>query len=25
VNKGMYFIHVRIGDQARQVRVTFLQ
>ena len=25
VRKGMYFIHVRIGDRARQVRVTFLQ
>jgi hypothetical protein len=25
VNKGMYFIHVRIGDRAREVRVTFLQ
>jgi len=25
VRKGMYFVHVRIGNQARQVRVTFLQ
>jgi hypothetical protein len=25
VSKGMYFIHVQIGDRARQVRVTFLQ
>jgi flagellar hook assembly protein FlgD len=25
VRKGMYFIHVRIGERARLVRVTFLQ
>jgi flagellar hook assembly protein FlgD len=24
VRRGMYFIHIRIGDQARQVRVTFV-
>ena len=25
MTNGMYFIHVRIGEQVRQVRVTFLQ
>ena len=25
VRKGIYFIHVRIGDQRKQVRVTFLR
>jgi flagellar hook assembly protein FlgD len=24
VRRGMYFIHIRIGAQARQVRVTFV-
>jgi flagellar hook assembly protein FlgD len=24
VRRGMYFIHIRIGSQARQVRVTFV-
>jgi len=25
MHKGVYFVHVRIGDQARQIRVTFLK
>jgi len=24
VRRGMYFIHIRIGTEARQVRVTFV-
>jgi len=25
VRRGLYFLHVRIGDRARQVRVTFVE